>query len=87
MYFGFFYLYVSVSDLYISTICLPILLQQNRWTDRGNISFTRIYLNVMAAQFQSWEYINRIYFAVYVRDLLYGDIFAVNRQYCMEHDV
>jgi hypothetical protein len=40
-----------------------------------------------AAQFQFWKYINRIFFAVYVRDLLYGDIFAVNRQYCMEHDV
>jgi hypothetical protein len=27
----------SVSDLYISTIGPPILLQQKRWTDRGNI--------------------------------------------------
>ena len=25
--------YVSVSDLYIPTIDLPILLQENRWTD------------------------------------------------------
>ena len=31
------YIYVSVSDLYIPTIRLPILLQQNRWTDRGSI--------------------------------------------------
>jgi hypothetical protein len=31
------YIYVSVSDLYIPTIGLPILLQENRWTDRGNI--------------------------------------------------
>ncbi len=31
------YNYVSVSDLYISTIGLHTLLQQNRWTDRGNI--------------------------------------------------
>ncbi len=27
---------VSVSDLYIPTIGLPILLQENMWTDLGN---------------------------------------------------
>jgi hypothetical protein len=27
------YINVSVSDLYIPTIDLPILLQENRWTD------------------------------------------------------
>jgi hypothetical protein len=31
-----FNIHVSVSD-YIPTICPPILLQQNRQTDRGNI--------------------------------------------------
>jgi hypothetical protein len=31
------YIHVSVSDLYILTISLPILLQENRWTDYGNI--------------------------------------------------
>jgi hypothetical protein len=31
------YIYVSVSDLYIPTIRLPILPQENRWTDRGHI--------------------------------------------------
>ncbi len=31
------YIHVSLSDLYISTIGLPILLQENRWTDCGNI--------------------------------------------------
>jgi hypothetical protein len=31
------YSHVSVSVLYIATIGLPILLQENRWTDRGNI--------------------------------------------------
>jgi hypothetical protein len=31
------YIYVSVSDLYVLTINLPILLQENRWTDCGNI--------------------------------------------------
>jgi hypothetical protein len=34
------YIYVSVSDLYIPTIGSPILLQENRWTDRGNIPLT-----------------------------------------------
>jgi hypothetical protein len=31
------YIHVSVSDLYIPVIGLPILLQENRWTERGNI--------------------------------------------------
>jgi len=31
------YIYVSVSDLYISLIGLPILLQEKRWAERGNI--------------------------------------------------
>ncbi len=31
------YIHVSVSDLYIPLIGLPILLQENRWTERGNI--------------------------------------------------
>jgi hypothetical protein len=31
------YIHVSVRDLYITEIVLPILLQKNRWTDRGNI--------------------------------------------------
>ncbi len=32
-----FHINVSVSDLYIPTIDLPILLQENMWTDHGNI--------------------------------------------------
>jgi hypothetical protein len=32
-----FHIHVSVSDLYIPTIGLPILLQENMWTDPGNI--------------------------------------------------
>jgi hypothetical protein len=32
-----FHIHVSVSDLYITTIGLPILLQENMWTDPGNI--------------------------------------------------
>jgi hypothetical protein len=32
-----FHTHVSVSDLYIPTIGLSILLQENIWTDPGNI--------------------------------------------------
>ncbi len=32
-----FHIQVSASDLYISTIDLPILLQDNMWTDPGNM--------------------------------------------------
>jgi hypothetical protein len=31
------YIHVSLCELYIPTIGLPILLQENRWTDCGNI--------------------------------------------------
>jgi hypothetical protein len=31
------YTHISVRDLYISWIGLPILLQENMWTDPGNI--------------------------------------------------
>jgi hypothetical protein len=32
-----FYIHVSVSDLYVPTIGLPILLQENMWTNPGNV--------------------------------------------------
>jgi hypothetical protein len=32
-----YYIHVTVTDLYIPTFGLPIMLQENRWTDRGNI--------------------------------------------------
>jgi hypothetical protein len=32
-----FHIHVSVSDLYIPTIGLPILQQENRWNDPGDI--------------------------------------------------
>ncbi len=31
------YVHVFVSDLYIPTVGLPIVLQEIRWTDRGNM--------------------------------------------------
>jgi hypothetical protein len=40
------YIHVSVSDLYIPRIDLPILLQPNRQTDPGNIQIAHRYVNV-----------------------------------------
>jgi hypothetical protein len=57
-----FHIHVSVSDLYIPTIGPPILLQQNRWTDRAwNIpQIAHGYMNVgigtNATHFHFWKY-------------------------------
>jgi hypothetical protein len=36
-----FHIFVSVGDVYIPRIGLPILLQENMWTDPGNIYVNR----------------------------------------------
>jgi hypothetical protein len=63
-----FHIHVSVSDLYIPTMDLPILLQENMWTNHGNIQIDHIHLNVEigteAVQFSEKEYINGIFVAV-----------------------
>ncbi len=41
-----FHFYVSVSNLYITPLGLPIFLQQNRQTDRGNIEIAHRNRNV-----------------------------------------
>jgi hypothetical protein len=64
-----FPIHVSVSDLYIPTIDLLILLQENMWTDPGNILIVHRHMNVTigteAAQVPEKEYTNGIFVAMY----------------------
>jgi len=65
------YTHISVRDLYISMIGVPILQQGNMWTYPGNIQIAHQHTNVKigteAAQFPEKEYINGIFLAVWIR--------------------
>jgi hypothetical protein len=66
------YTHISLRDLYISRIGLPILLQENMWTNPGtNIAHRNINVEIRteAMQFPEKENINGIYLAVYLCDL------------------
>jgi hypothetical protein len=76
-----FHIHVSVSDLYIYTIGLPILLKENMWTRPGNIQIAHRLMNVEieteeTVQFLFWDYINGIFIAVqprsFARNLPHG---------------
>jgi hypothetical protein len=65
-------IHVSLSDLYIPMIGLPILLQENMLTDSDNICINRsqthanVEIGTEAAQFPEKEYINGIFVAVQI---------------------
>jgi hypothetical protein len=76
-----FHIHLLVSELYIPTIDLPILLQDilySIWTNPGNICIARRHINVEigteAVQFPEKEYINGIFFAVLLTVFAFGRV-------------
>ncbi len=85
--------HISVRDLYISRIGLPILLQGNMWIDPRNIKNAHRHMNVEikteAAQFPEKEYINGIFLAVYVWTAQYYNCqkkVAQHLRFCIRSD-
>jgi hypothetical protein len=82
-----YYTHISVRDLYISRIGLPILLQENMWT-YGILGIYKIahrHMNVEigteATEFPEKEYKSRFFVAVHggvnIRVRFYGYMFSI----------
>jgi hypothetical protein len=69
------YTLISERDLNISRIGLPILLQENMWTEPENIQISHRHMNVEigteAVHLPEKEYINRIFLAVWISRSLF----------------
>jgi hypothetical protein len=61
-----FHIHVYVSDLYIPSFGLPILLQPNRQIDPGNIG-----IGNEVAQFHFWEHVICVFGTVQAKKAIY----------------